>query len=172
MSDRVMPTMSRQPWAIACSAVARSVTRAAWNVGRPEASRTRRASSRYGASGKAIPGYVSAIPAAVPAYRPFTFKKCGQSGIDVADLFPHLGRHVDEIAFLRSVYGRSNDHVQGTYEMQTGQINLGFPSVGSWVTYGLGSVASSLPAYVVMTDARGGPMGGPNDWSAGFLPAV
>lgn len=103
---------------------------------------------------------------------PFTFKKCGQSGIEVAELFPHLSRHVDDMAFLRSVYGRSNDHVQGTYEMQTGQINLGFPSVGSWVTYGLGSVASSLPAYVVMTDARGGPLGGPNDWSAGFLPAV
>jgi hypothetical protein len=103
---------------------------------------------------------------------PFTFKKCGQSGIEVSELFPHLSQHVDRMAFLRSVYGRSNDHVQGTYEMQTGQINLGFPSVGSWVTYGLGSVASSLPAYVVMTDARGGPLGGPNDWGAGFIPAA
>ena len=103
---------------------------------------------------------------------PFSFKKYGQSGIEVSEIFPHLAQHVDEIAFLRSVYGRSNDHVQGTYEMQTGQINLGFPSVGSWVTYGLGSVASSLPAYVVMTDARGGPLGGPNDWSAGFMPAA
>ena len=103
---------------------------------------------------------------------PFTFKRYGQSGIEVSELFPHLSQHVDEMAFLRSVYGRSNDHVQGTYEMQTGQINLGFPSVGSWVTYGLGSVASSLPAYVVMTDARGGPLGGPNDWSAGFIPAA
>src|SRR5215213_5648225 len=103
---------------------------------------------------------------------PFTFRKHGQSGIEVSDIFPFISGHVDEIAFLRSVYGRSNDHVQGTYEMQTGQINLGFPSVGSWVTYGLGTVASSLPAYVVMTDARGGPLGGPNDWSAGFLPAA
>jgi uncharacterized protein (DUF1501 family) len=103
---------------------------------------------------------------------PFAFKKCGQSGIEIAELFPQLARHVDGIAFLRSVHGRSNDHVQGTYEMQTGQINLGFPSVGSWVTYGLGSSASSLPAYVVMTDARGGPLGGPNDWSAGFIPAA
>src|SRR5213596_458884 len=102
---------------------------------------------------------------------PFTFKKYGQSGVEVTEIFPHLSQHVDEIAFLRSVYGRSNDHVQGTYEMQTGQINLGFPSVGSWVTYGLGSTASSLPAFVVMTDARGGPLGGPNDWSAGFIPA-
>ncbi len=103
---------------------------------------------------------------------PFTFRKYGQSGIEISELFPHLSGHVDGIAFLRSVYGRSNDHVQGTYEMQTGQINLGFPSVGSWVTYGLGSAASSLPAYVVMTDARGGPLGGPNDWSAGFIPAA
>src|SRR6476646_8654839 len=103
---------------------------------------------------------------------PFTFKKCGQSGIEIADLFPHLGRHVDDIAFLRSVYGRSNDHVQGTYEMQTGQIHRGYPSVGSCVTYGLGSAASSLPAYVVMTDARGGPLGGPNDWGAGYIPAA
>jgi hypothetical protein len=103
---------------------------------------------------------------------PFAFKKHGQSGIEISEIFPSLSRLVDEIAFLRSVYGRSNDHVQGTYEMQTGQINLGFPSVGSWVTYGLGSVASSLPAFVVMTDARGGPLGGPNDWSAGFMPAA
>src|SRR4249920_3027335 len=58
---------------------------------------------------------------------PFSFKKYGESGIEVAELFPNLSRHVDEMAFLRSVYGRSNDHVQGTYEMQTGQINLGFP---------------------------------------------
>ena len=103
---------------------------------------------------------------------PFTFTRHGQSGIEISELFPYLSGHVDDFAFLRSVYGRSNDHVQGTYEMQTGQINLGFPSVGSWVTYGLGSVASSLPAYVVMTDARGGPLGGPNDWSAGFIPAA
>jgi hypothetical protein len=103
---------------------------------------------------------------------PFAFARHGQSGIEVAEIFPHISRHVDEIAFLRSVYGRSNDHVQGTYEMQTGQINLGFPSVGAWVTYGLGSTASSLPAFVVMTDARGGPLGGPNDWGAGFMPAA
>ena len=103
---------------------------------------------------------------------PFSFRKHGQSGIEVAEIFPHLAQHVDDMAFLRSVYGRSNDHVQGTYEMQTGQVNLGFPSVGSWVTYGLGSAASSLPAYVVMTDVRGGPLGGPNDWTAGFMPAT
>ena len=103
---------------------------------------------------------------------PFTFKKYGQSGIEVSEIFPHISQHVDELAVIRSVYGRSNDHVQATYEMQTGQINIGFPSVGSWVTYGLGSEASSLPAFVVLTDHRGGPLGGPNDWGAGYMPAA
>ena len=102
---------------------------------------------------------------------PFEFKQYGESGIHVSELFPHLAQHVDEMAFINSVYGRSNDHIQATYEMQTGQIRMGFPSVGSWVTYGLGSQSSSLPAFVVMTDWRGGPLGGPNDWGAGFMPA-
>ena len=88
---------------------------------------------------------------------PFTFQKYGQNGIEVSEIFPHLAQHVDEIAFLRSVYGRSNDHVQATYEMQTGQIRMGFPSVGAWVTYGLGSESANLPAFVVMNDHRGGP---------------
>jgi hypothetical protein len=102
---------------------------------------------------------------------PFTFKRYGESGIEVPEIFPHVAGHVDEIAFVRSVYGQSNDHVQATYEMQMGQTRMGFPSVGSWVTYGLGSESSSLPAYVVIHDVRGGPIGGVNDWSSGFLPA-
>ena len=103
---------------------------------------------------------------------PFSFQKHGQSGIEVSEIFPHLAKKVDEMAFIRSLYGRSNDHIQATYEMQSGQIRMGFPSVGSWVTYGLGSESASLPAFVVMNDYRGGPLGGPNDWSAGFMPAT
>ena len=102
---------------------------------------------------------------------PFEFKQHGESGMYVSELFPHLARHVDEMAFIKSLYGSSNDHIQSTYEMQTGQIRMGFPSVGSWVTYGLGSESSSLPAFVVMNDYRGGPLGGPNDWGSGFMPA-
>jgi hypothetical protein len=102
---------------------------------------------------------------------PFAFKRYGQSGIEISELFPHVGGHADEIAFVRSLHGQSNDHVQATYEMQMGQTRMGFPSLGSWVTYGLGSESASLPAYVVIHDARGGPIGGVNDWSAGFLPA-
>jgi hypothetical protein len=103
---------------------------------------------------------------------PFQFKQYGQSGIEVSEIFPNIGLHVDEIAFVRSIYGQSNDHVQATYEMQTGQLRMGFPSLGSWVTYGLGSENASLPAYVVIHDARGGPLGGVNDWSSGFISAA
>jgi len=103
---------------------------------------------------------------------PFQFKKYGQSGLEVSEIFPRVAEHVDEIAVVRSLYGQSNDHVQATYEMQMGQTRMGFPSLGSWVTYGLGSESSSLPAYVVIHDARGGPIGGVNDWSSGFLPAA
>ncbi|MDA1094362.1 MAG: DUF1501 domain-containing protein [Acidobacteria bacterium] len=103
---------------------------------------------------------------------PFSFKKYGESGIEVSEIFPHVAKKVDEIAVIRSLYGRSNDHIQATYEMQTGQIRTGYPSVGSWVTYGLGAESSSLPAFVVMNDYRGGPLGGPTDWSAGFMPAT
>ena len=76
---------------------------------------------------------------------PFAFKRHGQSGIEISEIFPAISRHADEMAFVRSVHGRSNDHVQATYEMQTGQITLGFPSVGSWVTYGLGSASVEPP---------------------------
>src|SRR5436190_20454130 len=87
---------------------------------------------------------------------PFQFKKYGQSGMEVSEVFPQIGGHVDEIAFVRSVYGQSNDHVQATYEMQTGQVRMGFPSVGSWVTYGLVSENARLPGYAAMDDARAG----------------
>lgn len=103
---------------------------------------------------------------------PFRFRKYGQCGMDVSELFPSIARHVDEMAFLRSVYGKSNDHVQATYELNTGKIQMGLPSVGSWVTYGLGSENQSLPAFVVIYDRRGGPLGGPANWSAGYMPAA
>ena len=103
---------------------------------------------------------------------PFTFKKYGQSGIDVSEIFPNVAKHVDEIAVLRSVFGRSNDHVQATYEMVSGQIRSGFPSLGCWITYGLGSENANLPAYVVLTDHRGSPYAGSAAWASGFMPAA
>jgi len=103
---------------------------------------------------------------------PFQFRKHGQAGIDIAEIFPEIAKHADELAVLRSVYGKSNDHVQATYELHTGKIQMGLPSLGAWVTYGLGSENASLPAFVVIYDARGGPMGGPANWGAGYMPAA
>lgn len=103
---------------------------------------------------------------------PFSFQKCGQSGIEVSEIFPHIGSKIDELALIRSVYGQSNDHVQAHYELATGMIRMGFPSVGSWITYGLGSENQNLPAFVVIYDAHGGPFGGPANWGSGFMPAA
>jgi hypothetical protein len=102
----------------------------------------------------------------------FKFRKYGQSGMDVSDLFPNIAQKVDDLAFIRSVWGRSNDHVQSTLEMNTGQIRMGFPSIGAWVTYGLGSENSNLPGFIALQDHRGGPLAGPYNWQAGFLPAT
>lgn len=101
---------------------------------------------------------------------PFRFQKYGQSGVEVSELFPHVAQKVDAITFIRSMYGKSNDHVLAHYELATGMIRMGFPSLGSWVSYGLGTENQSLPAFVVIYDARGGPFGGPANWSAGFMP--
>ena len=102
----------------------------------------------------------------------FQFKKHGQCGMDVCEIFPQIAKHVDEIALLRSLQSKSNDHVQAQYAMSSGKVLMGFPSMGSWVTYGLGSENQNLPAYVVIYDARGGPFGGPANWSAAFMPAA
>src|ERR1043166_872975 len=103
---------------------------------------------------------------------PFTFRQFGQSGIEVSEIFPHIASHVDEIALIRSMYSMSNDHVQAVYALQSGVIRMGYPCLGSWVTYGLGSENENLPGFVVIYDARGGPLGGPSDWSQGFMPAA
>lgn len=103
---------------------------------------------------------------------PFSWKRYGQCGLEVSELFPNIGSHADDFALIRSVTGKSNDHVQAHYELASGVIRMGYPSVGSWVTYGLGTENQSLPAFVVIYDARGGPFGGPANWSAGYMPAA
>jgi hypothetical protein len=103
---------------------------------------------------------------------PFKFSRHGQSGLEISELFPEVARHADELAVVRSVVGRSNDHVMAHYELASGTVRMGWPSVGSWVTYGLGSENQNLPAFVVLYDARGGPFGGPANWSAGYMPAA
>ena len=102
---------------------------------------------------------------------PFTFQRYGQSGLEVSELFPRVGARADQLALIRSVVSKSNDHVQAAYALSSGVIRMGYPSLGSWVTYGLGSESRNLPGFVVLYDPRGGPFGGPSNWSSGFMPA-
>ena len=103
---------------------------------------------------------------------PWKFKQYGQSGIEVSELFPQVAQHVDDIAVIRSMHALSNDHGPALYQMNTGTVLAGHPSVGSWLTYGLGSENQNLPGYVVFTDHRGGPINGQPNWGAGFMPAA
>jgi hypothetical protein len=105
---------------------------------------------------------------------PFKFKPRGECGKMVSELFPHLGEHVDKMAFVHSGYSLSNNHSPALFMMNTGFTRMGFPCVGSWVTYGLGSMSSDLPGFVVMSDplGRGLPKGNAANWGAGFLPGA
>ncbi|MFV0444276.1 MAG: DUF1501 domain-containing protein [Planctomycetaceae bacterium] len=105
---------------------------------------------------------------------PFEFTPRGESGKQVSSIFPQLGQHVDKMAFIHSGYTESNNHSPALFAMNCGLPRMGFPCVGSWVTYGLGSESQSLPAFVVMSDpkGRGLPKGNAANWSAGFLPGV
>ena len=103
---------------------------------------------------------------------PYQFQKHGKSGLEISDLFPHLGEVVDDLAIIRSCQGRTSDHTLGHYEWNTGSVMSGFPSVGAWVTYGLGTENQNLPAFVVIPDPRGAPYSGSSNWGAGFLPAA
>ncbi|MBL9091948.1 MAG: DUF1501 domain-containing protein [Planctomycetaceae bacterium] len=105
---------------------------------------------------------------------PFRFKQYGESGTWASGLFPNLSQHVDEMAFIHSCYTQTNNHSPALFQINTGMSRMGFPCVGSWVTYGLGSESKNLPAFVVMYDTlgRGLPKGYASNWSAGFLPGV
>jgi hypothetical protein len=101
-----------------------------------------------------------------------TFQKCGQAGIDVSDLFPHTAKCVDDIAVIRSCHGDMVVHSAAQYELFSGRITPGYPSMGSWILYGLGTESDSLPAYVVMPDPLGALEAGQPMYTHGFLPAV
>ena len=105
---------------------------------------------------------------------PFKFERQGQSGAWVSEIFPHLSKQVDKMSFLYSCWTDSNNHSPALFKINTGMSRMGFPCVGSWVTYGLGSESQNLPAFVVMYDTlgRGIPKGHSQNWGAGFLPSV
>ena len=100
------------------------------------------------------------------------FRRYGESGIEVSDLFPHIGSCVDDLAIVRSMTSDFNEHAQGNYFMHTGFPFLGHPSAGAWASYGLGSEAENLPGFVVLRSGGSGvPHGGVGLFSNGFLPA-
>jgi hypothetical protein len=101
-----------------------------------------------------------------------TFAKYGQSGIEVSDLFPHQSQIVDDLCILRGMHGDMVVHSAAQYQMMSGRVIPGFPAMGSWIAYGLGTEADNLPAYVVMPDPHGTPEAGQPMYTHGFLPAV
>ena len=103
---------------------------------------------------------------------PFEFKQHGQCGKWVSSLFPEQAKLVDEMAFLQAMTGRSNVHGQNAYLLNNGFLLPGFPCMGAWISYALGSLSDNLPGFIVLPDARGLPYNGRGCFTAGFLPAV
>ena len=101
----------------------------------------------------------------------YPFQQRGQSGLWVSDLLPHLARCVDDLVVIRSMVTKSSSHSPACFQMNTGFTGNGFPALGSWLSYGLGSLNEELPTFVVLPDPRGLPNGGTNNWTNGFLPA-
>jgi hypothetical protein len=100
------------------------------------------------------------------------WKKHGQSGVELSDLIPNIASCADDIAFLRSCWCTNTIHAPAMYELHTGRTLMGHPSIGSWVTYGLGSESENLPAYCVMPQPEGILEGGAPCWAQAYLPAV
>jgi hypothetical protein len=103
---------------------------------------------------------------------PWRWRQHGQCGKWVSDLLPHLASCVDDIAFLPAMVTKSNVHGPATFMQNTGFVLPGFPAMGAWVNYALGSMTQNLPAFVVLPDSRGFAPNGPANWSAAFLPAA
>ncbi|MGB0370184.1 MAG: DUF1501 domain-containing protein [Opitutales bacterium] len=102
---------------------------------------------------------------------PYSFKQHGESGTWVCDKMPHTAKVVDELCLIKAVHCESNSHAPAMYQMNTGMIRPGFPSTGSWLTWGLGSESENLPAFVVMPKSTG-TKGGALNWGSGFLPGA
>jgi len=106
----------------------------------------------------------------LPPVKPF--RPRGKSGLEISDFLPHMASVADELCVMRSCHGDSVNHPQSVYQMNTGSTFMGRPSLGSWVSYGLGSSNQDMPAFVVMPDPEGGLKGGPPAWGSGYLPAT
>ena len=102
----------------------------------------------------------------------FKFAKHGKAGAELSELLPHLAGMVDDIAIVRSMTTDAFNHAPGQILMNTGSPQFGRPSMGAWVTYGLGSEAQDLPGFIVFSSGSKGPSGGNSNWGSGFLPTV
>ncbi|MAG94132.1 MAG: hypothetical protein CMJ48_10325 [Planctomycetaceae bacterium] len=100
------------------------------------------------------------------------FRPRGESGLEISDFLPHIAERADDLCVIRSCHGDAVNHPQSVYQMNTGNILMGKPSLGSWVAYGLGTENQSMPAFVVLPDPEGGLKGGPPAWGSGYLPAT
>ena len=114
-------------------------------------------------------GFVSPVGAVMKS--PFAFKQYGESGRWVSQVFPHQAKWVDEMAFLMAMTTKTNVHGPASLMMNSGFLVPGFPCMGAWISYALGSLTDNLPTFVVLPDARGLPFNQQGDFSAGFLPA-
>jgi hypothetical protein len=103
---------------------------------------------------------------------PFAFRKHGQSGTEVSELYPNLANCVDDLAVIRSMWADSFAHGSAMIQMNTGSLFQGKPCLGSWSIYGLGTENRNLPGFVVLVDPRGGPIGGAPNWGSGYMPAT
>src|SRR5690349_15132602 len=102
---------------------------------------------------------------------PFPFPPHGESGLEISELFPHTAKHADDLCVLRAMYTDTAAHSSGCLQLNTGSPLTGKPSLGAWLSYGMGSLNESLPSFIVMTDPRGGPIGGAPNWGSGYMPA-
>jgi hypothetical protein len=102
----------------------------------------------------------------------FKFDKYGQSGAELSELLPKLAEVVDDIAIVKSMVTDAFNHAPGQILMSTGSQQFGRPSIGSWVTYGLGNESEDLPGFIVFSSGKKGPSGGNSNWGSGFLPTV
>ncbi len=118
-----------------------------------------------------LAGEIEFVSAAGSIMRsPFRFRRHGRCGAPISDAMPALAGVVDELTFIRSMHTTSITHEPAVYMIQSGKLTPGRPTLGSWVTYGLGSENQNLPAYVVLDDPKGLPVNGVENWQAGFLP--
>ena len=103
---------------------------------------------------------------------PYRFAKHGRSGLELSETLPHIARHADDLAVIRSMHTEHRNHEQALWMMHTGLIVAGRPSIGAWAAYGLGTENQNLPAYVALPDPGGLPVDGIRNWSSGWMPPL